>query len=60
MYARIHNGVVLEICIPIEGFTIEQCFHPDLTDQMIPCSPEVKQGWLYDFDKCEFIPSDIV
>jgi hypothetical protein len=46
-YARIHNGFVAEICVPIEGFTIEQCFHVDLTDQMIPCADEVQLGWVY-------------
>ena len=47
MYARIHNGVVVEICIPIQGFTIEQCFHPTLVDKMIPCGTDVKVGWTY-------------
>jgi len=48
MYARIHNGVVAEICVPVEGFTIEQCFHPTLVDQMVPCTPDVQMGWSYE------------
>ena len=46
-YARIHEGYVTEICTPIEGFTIEQCFHVSLVDQMIPCGDEVQGGWAY-------------
>jgi hypothetical protein len=47
MYARIHNNTVVEICVPIEGFTIEQCFHPTLVDQMVPCGLDVQMGWAY-------------
>ena len=46
-YARIQNNAVVEICVPIQGFTIDQCFHPNLVDQMIPCGPEVQSGWTY-------------
>ena len=46
-YARIHEGNVAEICTPIEGFTIEQCFHVSLVAQMISCSDEVQAGWAY-------------
>ena len=54
MYARIHNGVVAEICVPIAGFTIEQCFHPDLVDKMVPCPAEVQAGWSYNAETGEF------
>ena len=47
MYARIHEGHVVEICVPVQGFTIEQCFHPTLIDQMIPCGSDVQVGWTY-------------
>ena len=46
-YARIHEGYVTEICTPIEGFTIEQCFHVSLVDQMTPCGDDVQGGWAY-------------
>jgi len=46
-YARIHEGKVAEICVPIKGFTIEQCFHVSLVDTMVPCSDEVRVGWTY-------------
>jgi hypothetical protein len=46
-YARIHEGKVVEICVPIEGFTIDQCFHPSLVDKMIKCTDEVQCEWTY-------------
>lgn len=46
-YARIHEGSVAEIYAPIEGFTIEQCFHASLVAQMTPCSDDVQAGWSY-------------
>ena len=47
-YARIVNGIVHEICVPVAGFTIEECFHPDLVAQMVACSDEVKPNWVFD------------
>lgn len=29
-YARIQNNVAVEIFVPPNGFTINQCFHPDI------------------------------
>jgi hypothetical protein len=46
-YARIHDGSVAELYAPITGFTIEQCFHPDLVAQMVPCTDDVQVGWAY-------------
>jgi len=46
-YARIQNGTVTEICVPIAGFAIAQCFHPDLVAQMVPCADDVQAGWTY-------------
>ena len=45
--ARIQNNVVAEILVPVEGFTIDQCFHPDIVAQLIPCSDEVTPEWTY-------------
>lgn len=47
-YARIVDEKVHEICVPVEGFTIEQCFTPELMAQMVACSDEVKPNWLFD------------
>jgi len=46
-YARIVENKVVEICMPIEGFTIDQCFHPNLIQQMVFCDDEVQVGWTY-------------
>jgi len=46
-YARIQNNVVAEIVKPIDGFSIEQCFHPELVKTMVFCSDEVQVGWAY-------------
>ena len=46
-YARIQNHVVVEICNPPIGFTIDQCFHPSLVAQMVPCGDDVQAGWTY-------------
>jgi len=54
MYARIHEGVVAEICVPVEGFTIDQCFHPSLVDKMVSCGSDVQSGWTYNEETGEF------
>ena len=46
-YARIQNHVVVEICNPPIGFTIDQCFHPSLVAQMVPCGDDIQAGWAY-------------
>ena len=45
-YARIINSAVVEILVPVEGFTFEQCFHVDIADKCVPVSEEVTTGWL--------------
>ena len=46
-YARILGNTVLEVVTPIEGFSIEQCFHPDLVKNMVSCPTDVQAGWHY-------------
>lgn len=46
-YARVNGTDVIEICTPIDGFTIDQCFHPDIVAQLIPCLDEVTPEWTY-------------
>ena len=46
-YARIEENTVVEIVEVIQGFTIEQCFHPDLVAKMVSCSNDVEAGWQY-------------
>ena len=46
-YARIENSNVVEICYPIPGFTIDQCYHPDIVSRLVECAEEVEEGWTY-------------
>ena len=34
-YARVNGADVIEICTPIDGFAIDQCFHPDIVVELI-------------------------
>lgn len=45
-FARIIDGVVSDFIAPLEGFTIEQCFHPDILSMYIPVDDEVQAGWI--------------
>jgi len=54
-YARIHGTDVIEICTPIEGFSIQECFHPSLSEKMVQCSDEVTALWSYNPETGEFI-----
>lgn len=44
--ARIIDGRVDEIIVPIEGFTIEECFHPDVLTQYVSVADDVQPGWI--------------
>ena len=46
-YARIQENMVVEIVKPVDGFSIQQCFHPDLLKNMVSCPDEVQSGWHY-------------
>ena len=43
-YGRIINAVVVETFTPPAGFTISDCFHPDVGFVEIP--DDVEAGWL--------------
>lgn len=45
-YARVIDSVVQEVFTPPAGFTLQECFHPDLVIQFEPCPEEVEGGWL--------------
>lgn len=47
-YARIQGDTVTEMVKPVDGFSIQQCFHPDLLKNVISCPDEVQAGWSYD------------
>lgn len=46
MKARIQNGYVVEILQAIPGFTIEQCYHPDILAQCVDAG-DLKVGDAY-------------
>jgi hypothetical protein len=47
MKARIQNNTVVEILAPIAGFTIDQCFHPDLLAQCVDVTEGMQVGDVY-------------
>ena len=44
--ARIQNNVVAEILTPVEGFTLDQCFHPSVLIQCEEVEDEVQANWI--------------
>lgn len=46
-YARIKDNTICELLKPIEGFLLEECFHPDILRGVInvPDKAQVGQGW---------------
>ncbi len=46
-YARIVNGVVMELFTPPAGIPITACFNAALTWVECDATPGVAQGWLY-------------
>ena len=44
--ARIIDDVVSDVIVPIEGFTIEECFHPDVLAQYTPVPDDAQPGWV--------------
>ena len=45
-YARIVDSTVLEVFVPPAGFSIGDCFTPEIVAQFQPCADEVVGGWL--------------
>lgn len=45
-FARVVNEVVVEVFMEPEGFTIDECFTPEIVAQFEPCGEEVQAGWL--------------
>lgn len=44
--ARIIDGVISDVIVPLGNFTIEECFHPDLLAQYIAVDGDVQPGWI--------------
>lgn len=47
MKARIQNGIVVEILTPVEGHSLEACFHPDILAQCVDVTEGMKVGDVY-------------
>ena len=47
-HARVINNTVVEIFDVPNGFSIEDCFHPDLVNHFYPCNGDVDFDWTYD------------
>lgn len=45
-YARIgSDGVVVETFVPLEGFALADCFHPDIASQFVEVPDDVEANW---------------
>jgi hypothetical protein len=44
-YARIENGIVIEVLDAQAGFTIGDMFHPDIAAQFVACDDDVEPNW---------------
>jgi len=44
--ARITGGIVGDVIVPVDGFRIEECFHPDLLAQYVAVDDDVQAGWV--------------
>ena len=53
-YAKIENNKVIEILTPVEGFTVQQCFHADVLKNAKFAPAEVQAGWSYNAETGEF------
>lgn len=45
-YARIQEARVIEVFVVPQGFTINDCFTPEIVAQFEPCPDEVEQNWI--------------
>jgi hypothetical protein len=46
MYARVKDNTVIEIVKPVDGFSLEQCFHADLLEGGSYVDDTVQVGWV--------------
>lgn len=45
MLARISNNTIVEVLVPVDGFSIEDCFHPSILIGCIPLPEGAGVGW---------------
>ncbi len=44
--ARINDGIVDDVIVSLDGFTIEECFHPDVLALYVTVADDVQPGWV--------------
>ncbi len=49
LYVRIQNNIVMELFSEPPGFTLQECFTPEIARQFVPVAPGLipEQGFLY-------------
>ena len=45
-FMRVVNNTATEELIPVPGFAISQCFHPDIVAQIQTVNDDVQIGWV--------------
>jgi len=50
MQARLLNRTVVEILNAVPGFSLEQCFHPDILAASVQTPIDVQTGWTVEED----------
>lgn len=50
MKARIIDGKIGEILVPIQGFELEDCFHPQLIAMCVDVADDAQVGWVQQED----------
>lgn len=50
MRVRLVNQTVVEILNAVPGFSVEQCFHPDIIAASVETPITVEQGWTIEED----------
>jgi hypothetical protein len=60
-HARIStDNVVLEVFTPPEGFSIADCFTPELAAQFVPVPDQVEQNWIKNPDGSFSAPAPVI
>jgi len=56
-YARFNGTTAIEIFTPPEGFSINDCFHPDVVAQFEPVADDVQVNWIKQEDGSVIAPT---
>lgn len=50
MKAKIVNGKIAEILVPVDGFSVEDCFHSSVIGQCVDVVDDAQIGWIQQED----------